>query len=79
MAYDDSHSQFFYPYPDFREYAMAFVNVEEDYFGKGIAQVREEKRDCAVGGCVVASSLNSFLSLSSFFTHGPFGSAQSTR
>jgi hypothetical protein len=38
MAYEDSKSQVFFPYPDFREFAMAFVNIEKEYFGKGIAQ-----------------------------------------
>lgn len=38
MAYEDSKTQQFIPYPDFRDYAMAFICVEKDYFGKGIAQ-----------------------------------------
>lgn len=38
MAYEDSKSQIFFPYPDFRDFAMAFIMVEKEYFGKGIAK-----------------------------------------
>jgi len=38
LAYEEPHNMNFIPYPDFRDYAMAFVMVEDDYFGKGIAQ-----------------------------------------
>lgn len=38
LAYEDSRTQNFFPYPDFREFAMATIIVEDDYFGKGIAQ-----------------------------------------
>jgi len=38
LAYEDSRSQHFFPYPDFRDYAMAFTMIEPHYFGKGIAR-----------------------------------------
>jgi hypothetical protein len=38
LAYEDSKSEIFFPYPDFRDFAMAFIIVEDNYFGKGIAQ-----------------------------------------
>ena len=37
MAYEDARNDYFIPFPDFRDYAMAFTVVEKDYFGKGIA------------------------------------------
>lgn len=37
LAYEDPKSRYFFPFPDFRAFAMAFVMVEENYFGKGIA------------------------------------------
>jgi hypothetical protein len=40
LAYEDSRNQYFYPYPDFRDFAMAVVTIEDSYFGKGIAQTR---------------------------------------
>jgi hypothetical protein len=41
MGYEDPRrDQFFVPYPDFRDFAMAFIIIdpEDNYFGKGIAQ-----------------------------------------
>jgi hypothetical protein len=38
LAYDDSHNEEFFPYPDFRDFAMAYIMVDEDYFGKGVAK-----------------------------------------
>jgi len=38
LAYDDARNQEFFPYPDFRDFAMAYIMVEDDYFGKGIAK-----------------------------------------
>ena len=36
MGYESNRDQFFVPYPDFRDFAMAFIIVGDDYFGKGI-------------------------------------------
>lgn len=38
LAYDDARNQEFFPYPDFRDFAMAYIMVDEEYFGKGIAK-----------------------------------------
>mgnify|MGYP005844892511 CR=1 FL=1 len=38
LAYEDSRTEEFYPYPDFRDFAMAFTMIDDHYFGKGIAQ-----------------------------------------
>lgn len=38
LAYDDARNQEFYPYPDFRDFAMAYIMISPDYFGKGIAK-----------------------------------------
>jgi hypothetical protein len=40
MAYEDSKASTFYPYPDFRDFAIAYIIIEDEYFGKGIAKVR---------------------------------------
>lgn len=38
LAYEDSRKDLnFYPYPDFREFAMAYIMIDDEYFGKGIA------------------------------------------
>ena len=44
MGYEDPRNdQFFVPYPDFRDFAMAFIiiNNKDNYFGKGIASSPE--------------------------------------
>lgn len=38
LAYDDARNEEFYPYPDFRDFAIAYVMISPDYFGKGIAK-----------------------------------------
>jgi len=38
LAYDDARNQEFFPYPDFRDFAIAYVMIDEGYFGKGIAK-----------------------------------------
>lgn len=37
LALNSDKDQEFYPHPEFRSLAMAFVTVEDEYFGKGIA------------------------------------------
>ncbi|CAB9500334.1 expressed unknown protein [Seminavis robusta] len=37
LALNSDRDQEFYPHPEFRSFAMAFITVEDDYFGKGIA------------------------------------------
>jgi len=50
LAYQDSRKDlYFYPYPDFREFAMAYIMIDDDYFGKGIAS-SPTFSFCAMGG-----------------------------
>lgn len=37
LAVNSDRDQEFYPHPEFRAFAMAFITIQEDYFGKGIA------------------------------------------
>jgi hypothetical protein len=37
LALNSDKDQEFYPHPEFRSYAMAFITVDDEYFGKGIA------------------------------------------
>jgi len=36
LALNSDKDQEFYPHPEFRTWAMAFITVDEEYFGKGI-------------------------------------------
>jgi hypothetical protein len=37
LAVNSDRDQEFYPHPEFRAFAMAFITIEDGYFGKGIA------------------------------------------
>lgn len=72
LAYQDSRKDLnFYPYPDFREYAMAYIMIDDEYFGKGIAANPDFSFVAMAGPCkAITSKRQLYMDYQDFYING---------